>query len=634
MNNLGGWLAVVWPAIGLAGQVVASPLYDSERRMISVVIPAKEDVAAVRILTRFLVEQRGLWRIWLPLLLVMSVLPVVSLSMPLVQKQLIDGVFTQRRMDLLPGTVMRYGVLWLLATAIGIVRMVLQGYLGERTVLTLRQRLLDHAGALSLAFWRREHTGRLVALFQNDVPSLAGLFNSVVIGGLAAFIGLVLGAILMIQLNAQLAIVAVLLPPVVVGLGAIATRPLRPMARRVQEKAAELVEQLQENMGGMREIAAFGREETQRQQFSITLHELLRLRMRLAYVAAAFQVGQSVFSLAAFLGIFGFGGYLVLQGRTTLGGLVAMQGLFEQTYSTARYLFAIIREVQTGLASADRVYAFLDEAPAVQERSGARHPNTIAGLVELEHVSFAYRPEQPILHDISFVVRPGELVALVGPSGAGKSTLMSLIARFYDPTAGRVLIDGTDVRDLTLAGLRQQIGIVFQDTFLFSGTIRENIAFGRVGARDDEIMAAAQAANAWEFIGQLPHGLDTRVGERGMQLSEGQKQRVAIARALLRDPRILILDEPTSALDARTEHLLQSALDNLMRGRTTFVIAHRLATVQRADQLLVVNEGRIVERGTHDELRCAGGLYRELHTLQFGVPSDAAGTMMSPALVR
>jgi ABC-type multidrug transport system fused ATPase/permease subunit len=223
-----------------------------------------------------------------------------------------------------------------------------------------------------------------------------------------------------------------------------------------------------------------------------------------------------------------------------------------------------------------------------------------------------------VLHEVSLTARPGELVALVGPSGAGKTTLAGLIARFYDPDSGRVLLDGTDVREFTLHGLRSQIGIVFQDTFLFSATIRENIAFGREGATEAEIVAAAHAAHAWEFIERMPDGLDTRTGERGAQLSEGQKQRLSVARVLLRNPRILVLDEPTSALDARSEHLLQAALTELTRGRTTFVIAHRLSTIRRADRILVLDEGRIVQQGTHTELLRRPGLYRELCELQFG----------------
>jgi ABC-type multidrug transport system fused ATPase/permease subunit len=241
-------------------------------------------------------------------------------------------------------------------------------------------------------------------------------------------------------------------------------------------------------------------------------------------------------------------------------------------------------------------------------------------------VSFGYTPDRPVLKEISCAARPGEMVALVGPSGAGKTTLVGLIARFYDPDQGRVLLDGTDLRVLTTQSVRRHIGIVFQDPFLFAASVRENIAFGREGASESEIVAAARAANAWEFIERLPAGLATHVGQRGVHLSEGQKQRLAIARALLRDPRVLILDEPTSALDARSEHLLQEALETLMHGRTTFVIAHRLATVRRAERILVLDNGQVLEEGTHEELLERDGLYRELYALQFDGTVKASTT--------
>ncbi|MGH2458631.1 MAG: ABC transporter ATP-binding protein, partial [Chloroflexota bacterium] len=590
----------------------------------------------VRQFFRCVVEHSGPRRVWLPLVALTTVLPFVLIGMPLVEKQLIDSVFLQHRADRLLGIVLTYAGLYLLSLAIGIGRSTLQTYLGERITMDLRLRLLSHSGELSLAYWHREHHGRTMALFQSDVSRVASIFNSAVIGGLAGVIGAVAGAVVMFSLNWQLAIVTALAPPLAGGLAVVLTRPLRPMSRKVQDKAAELSERLQENLAGIREVLAFGREESQGRQFATTLQQLLGLRMRLTYMDAAFQTGQSVFSLMVFLAILGYGGYLVLAGLTTLGTLIAMESLFNQTFMTAKQLFGLVRDLQVSMASIDRVYAFLDEKPQVQERPGARTPIEVAGAVTYDGVTFGYRPDRPVLQDVSFTVDPGGVIALVGPSGAGKSTMVSLLSRFYDPTAGHVLLDGTDVRDLTLAGLRRRIAIVFQDTFLFATTIRENIAFGREGATEEQIVEAARIANAWEFIERFPEQLDTLVGQRGVQLSEGQRQRLAIARALLRDPRILILDEPTSALDARSEHLLQSALQNLMRGRTTFVIAHRLATVRRADQILVLDAGRIVERGTHAELLGKAGLYRELYELQYaGATSlpDEGPDGLVPALV-
>jgi len=572
----------------------------------------------VRIFLRCLNDHRHLRRVWLPLLLLTLLSPSFTLAIPLVEKWLIDGVLVPLRLDLLPLTLAAYAGLWLLASVTSMLVFPLRAYLSEHFALRLRQQLFAHCEALSVAFSHREHSGRTMALFVNDVPSLSGLFGTTLFAALTSVVGIIIGAALMFLLSWQLAIVLAITPPLLAAVGALVTRPLRSAMHRAQEKTAELSERLQENLAGIREIVAFGREHSQGARLGTTLRELLHLRLRVTLLDTAIHSGQSVSSLAITLIVLGYGGYLVIEGHTALGTLIAMRTLFDIVFHPATQMLGLIGSLQKALASADRIYAFLDQKPRVQERPEARTPRAVRGAVAFEGVSFAYQLDRPVLRDVSFTAQPGQVIALVGPSGAGKSTLASLIARFYDPTAGRVLLDGTDLRDLTLAGLRSHIGIVFQDTFLFDTTIRENIAFGREGATEREIVEAARAANAWEFIERLPDGIDTRVGERGVQLSEGQKQRLAIARALLRQPQVLILDEPTSALDARAEHLLQSALDNLMRGRTTFVIAHRLATVQRADRILVLDKGRIVEQGTHAELLQQPGLYRELFELQFG----------------
>ena len=468
-----------------------------------------------------------------------------------------------------------------------------------------------------MPLWHRQHSGRTMALFSNDAPRLASFLGSGLVGVFGNAVGLVCGALVMLQLNWQLALIMVTVPPLLAAAASLVSRPLRGASRKVQDKTAELNERLHESLGGLREIAAFGQERTQGERLTQTLQELLRLRMRLAIIGGVIGAGHSVFSFAVLLTMLGVGGYLVVTGQTTLGTLLAVQLLFGMVYQPAMALVGTGVGAQQTVASADRLYALLDLKPLVQERPQAREPGELIGAVQFENVSFAYQPDRPALCDVSFTTWPGEVVALVGPSGAGKSTLVGLIARFYDPRSGRILVDGREMRDYQLSGLRRQIGMVFQDSFLFATTIRENIAFGRTDATEAEIVAAARAAHAWEFIEQLPCGLDTQVGQRAVQLSEGQKQRLAIARALLRNPRILILDEPTSALDARSEHLLQGALENLMRDRTTFVIAHRLATVRRADRILVLDKGRLVEHGSHVELLERRGLYSELYELQF-----------------
>jgi ABC-type multidrug transport system fused ATPase/permease subunit len=577
----------------------------------------------LRTFWRSLTDYGRLWRSWLGLVVLSLLVPPIAVTIPLVERELIDKVILAQRFDLLTPTLTTYAGLWLASFVLQSIGGPLRGYVGERVLMHLRRRIFVHAELLSVAFNRREHTARTMALFVNDAPVTAGLPTATVLGGLASLLTLGLGLAFMVSLSWPLALAAGALPPLVIVVAGFLTRPLRPASRRAQEKAAELNERLQESLSGMREIVAFGRERIQEQLLNTTLGELLRLRVRVNLIDAGLGTGQGLFSLSVTLVVIGYGGYLVMQGDTTLGTVLAMRTLFNYVFQPAGQLYGIISSVQKGLASADRVYAFLDEQPTVHERELASEPGRVHGAIRFEDVSFAYQSGQPVLEDVTFTVQAGEVVALVGPSGAGKSTLVSLLARFYDPSSGRLLLDGVDLCNITLAGLRAQIAMVFQDSFLFATTIRENIALGRAGVTQEDIVAAARAAHAWEFIERLPQGLDTWVGERGVHLSEGQKQRLAIARALVRDPRILILDEPTSALDARSEHILQAALDNLMRGRTTFVIAHRLATVQRADRILVLDGGRIVEQGTHQQLLSHSGLYAELFHLQFGGADSA-----------
>jgi ABC-type multidrug transport system fused ATPase/permease subunit len=572
-------------------------------------------------LLRFIDDNRKLWRIWLPALVLATLAPIIAISIPLVEKRLIDKVVLAQRLDLLPRTAVLYGGLWFASTRVLICGGLLRSYFGERLTLDLRQRLFAHSESLSVAFSRQEHSGRTMSLFVNDVPTLSGLFSTTVLSGVGGGVAIIAGGVVMFRLNPALALVAAVMP-VVVGIGAaIITRPLRPASRKAQEKAAELNERLQETLTGIREVVTFGREAVQANQFRTTLGELLRLRMRVSIIESSIGVGASLFSLVATLTIFIYGSYLVIQSQTTLGTVIAMQSLFGLVFRPAGQMIGLFSSSQKALGAADRVYAFLDEEPMV-DSGGDERLTAVRGRVEFEHVDFSYRTGERVLSDVSFVAHPGDVIALVGPSGAGKTTIASLMGRFYDPEGGAILLDGIDLRDLQLDDLRSAVGFVFQDSFLFAESIRENIAFGRQDASDAEIEAAARAANAWEFIERLPHGMATKVGERGVQFSEGQKQRIAIARALLRDPRVLILDEPTSALDARSEHVLQAAFENLMQGRTTFVIAHRLATVQRADNILVIDAGRIVEQGTHLELMQRHGLYRELFELQFSASLD------------
>mgnify|MGYP000380340315 CR=1 FL=1 len=585
----------------------------------------------MRILGRLLNDHSRLWPLWLGLVGLSAGLPVAGLLLPLVQKRLIDEVLLPGRFDGLFPTVGLYAVVWLAAMVAQVAGNFLRTYTGERVAVELRRKLFEHCEWLAVAFARQKHSGRTMALFTSDVPNVADLYSLVLVTGIGSIVTVALAAYILFSLSPELAVAAGLAPPAV-GLAALlVTRPLRPAYRRVQEKVAEVTERLHEALAGLREVVAFGQQEPQAARFNRSLQELLRLRLGVALISSGLSAGQSVFSLAVTLLILGYGGYLVIEGRTTLGTLVAAQSLFSLVFTPASQLVSLFSGAQRALASAERVYAFLDQKPRVVEAPDAFRPAGLArGEIRFENVSFEYEGGRAALEDISFTVRPGGLVALVGPSGAGKTTLISLILRFYDPTSGRILLDGVDLRRLPLGWLRRQVGIVFQDTFLFTGTVRENIAFGSEDVGEADVIAAAQAANAWEFIERLPRGLDTPVGPRGAQLSEGERQRIAIARAFLRNPPILVLDEPTSSLDSRSDYLIRSALVNLTRGRTTLVIAHRLATVRQADRILVLDRGRLVEAGTHAELMARRGLYYELHRFQSDLPVNGR-TVRTPS---
>ena len=499
----------------------------------------------------------------------------------------------------------------------------LQGVLSARTAqgvaYDLRNQLYAKIQSLSFSYHDRAHTGQLLTRATSDVEMVHQFVGMGFIQFLSAILMMTGSIALLFATDWQLALITLVLVPLTFGLFAFFAGRARPLFMRIQQRLADLNTVLQENLVGVRVVKAFAREDYEARRYALANRRLFELNLTVGRLTATAIPLVFLIANLALLAVYWIGGYQAIAGRLSVGRIVAFANYIMMAFFPMMMLGMIIAMISQAGASAERVFEILDAQSEVVEKPDAIELPPIQGRVAFEHVSFRYfGGGEPVLKDVSFVAEPGQTVALLGATGSGKSTIINLIPRFYDVTEGRVTIDGYDVRDVTLDSLRRQIGIVLQETTLFSGTIRDNIAFGRLDAPVSEIIAAAKAAEAHDFIMSFPQGYDTPVGERGVTLSGGQKQRIAIARALLLDPRILILDDATSSVDYETEYRIQQALERLMEGRTSFVIAQRIATVLNADQILVLERGEIVARGTHEELLDESPVYAEIYYSQSG----------------
>jgi len=488
----------------------------------------------------------------------------------------------------------------------------------QSAIRDLRARLFEHLHELPLAFFDSRRTGMLVSRITNDLEYLRASLASGISNLIKDSLTLLVCLGWVFVASWQLALFSlVVLPPVAFALVTIG-RKMRKRSTRAQERMADMTSILQETIVGARIVKAFGMERFESDRFNRANDGFRDAFVRLRRVAAAARPVSEYAVVVVAVAMLWFGGREIFVSHNLAPQqFVLFVTALLSTISPLKSLSEVNANVQQGIAAADRVFDLLDTPPSISDSPGARSLPRFTHEIRYERVSFSYRPGDPVLQEVDFPIRAGEVVALVGASGSGKSTTMDLLARFHDPLAGRVTWDGVDLRDGTMASLRSQLGIVTQETILFHDTVKNNIAYGRMGATGEEIREAARAAFAHEWIERLPQGYDTVIGERGTRLSGGERQRLAIARALLRNPPLLLLDEATSALDTESERMVQAALDRLMRDRTVLVIAHRLSTVQHADRIVVLERGRVIGCGTHDELLERGGTYRRLYELQF-----------------
>ena len=546
-----------------------------------------------------------------------SVAAAGNLFVPWILKDVIDKVLMNKDIFLLNTIAVTIVIVFFIRGICFYAQTYLMSYVGQKVIIDIREAVYRKLQFLSLGYFEKRQTGTIMSYVTNDVGALQGSIiesatdfvteMSILIGSLA----------LMFNLHWKLSLLTLITMPLVAKAMDLFGKKLKRTSGIMQERAADITAVLQETISSVRVIKSFVREEYEIARFVKENYANFRAQMKNAQVMATLT---PVIELIAAIGVtflIWYGGFEVINGNLTAGALIAFLVYATNLANPIKRLSRIYGNVQKAMAAAERVFSVLDEEIEINEKDNATELKAVIGKVDFKAVTFKYNENEVILKDINLEVKAGQMVAIVGPSGAGKTTIVNLLPRFYDPVAGNIYIDDVNIADVTLASLREKIGIVPQETVLFNGSIYDNILYGDLTATTEEVMAAAKAANAHDFIMQMADQYQTQIGERGSKLSGGQRQRIAIARAILKNPRILILDEATSALDTESEKLVQDALDKLMVGRTSFVIAHRLSTILQADMIIVMEKGQIVEQGSHEELLKLDGLYSGLYKLQF-----------------
>jgi ATP-binding cassette, subfamily B, putative efflux pump len=548
----------------------------------------------------------------------------IPLLIPLLLKYVVDEIIGNATMPMAAKATRLWWALVIMLVIFVLIRPIVEYYrqyfaqwTASKVLYDIRNRLFTHMQKLSFTYYSNHRTGEIISRVINDVEQTKDFIITGLMNLWLDMATILIALVIMMKMDIKLALLSISTLPLYAFSVKYFFGRLRQRTRMRSQALAELQAYLHERVQGMSVIKSFAIEEAEQKRFSAqNNHFLTKALMHTSWNAKSFAVVNTVTDIAPIIVII-YAGYQVLLGHITVGTMVAFVGYIDRLYSPLRRLVNSSTTLTQSFASMDRMFEFFDEPYDVADAPNAVDCREVKGDIVFDHVTFAYHQnEPPVLRDISFSVKAGETIALVGMSGGGKSTLVSLIPRFYDVTAGRILLDGIDIRHFRVRSLRDKIGIVFQDSFLFSDSVKENILLGKPGATDEEVIAAAKAANAHDFIMNLPDGYDTKVGERGVKLSGGQKQRIAIARVFLKNPPLLIFDEATSALDLESEHYIQEAMERLAKNRTTFIVAHRLSTITHADRIFLIENGKIVECGTHEELMAKQGSYYHLFTIQ------------------
>lgn len=556
---------------------------------------------------------------------------LLELVPPLGWRFIVDNLFLpetpmlqSERMRLLTLVAVGLGILHVMVAILNRSRALIMHVLGEKFILDLRRRLYSHLQKLSLTYFETRQTGEIMSRVTNDSEVVEEFVTHAADTVFADALKIVAIIFILFHLSAPLAVVT-MIPVPILGLVTFKySRRVRRVYRSTRERLADMNAKLQDNLSGIRVIKSFAREDHEFSRFDREAEDYYNMRVSVIRMWTLFMPLTQLIVMLGMVAIWWYGGRLIVQGDLKLGTIVAFVGYIHMFYQPVTNIARINDTIQRALAAADRIFEVLDTEPDLADAPDAIEMPKISGRVTFDDVYFRYSTGEEVLSGINIQAEPGQIVALVGRSGAGKTSIVNLIPRFYDVAQGRVLIDGIDVRTVIQQSLRRQIGIVLQDTFLFNGTVRENILYGNLDAAEDEMIEAAKAANADSFIREMPEGYDTVIGERGIKLSGGQRQRMAIARAILANPAILILDEATSSVDSESEYLIHRAMDRLMHGRTTFVIAHRLSTVKHADLIVTLEGGRIVEVGDHKSLIERDGTYSQMYEAQYRLDGELA----------